>query len=227
MATTYEELKAEVQTWLDNDNPNLVAAIPTFIQDAEKWIGRHLHTRDMECIAPTPLVPDGVTEDTLGVYDVPSDWGGSKSVSIKRDATNGDQLILHYWAKIPALSDTVTTNWLLDKYPDLYRYASLSSAEPFLKNDERTGLWASKAGQIMQEVEAHDEHDLFSGGPLRSRVDRPWVGDGAPGRLEYMAPFDFCDMVERGTLATATCAGWFTLTQNQLRIWPKPAMPTP
>ncbi len=220
MAETYAELQQEIELFLDNNNPNLIAAIPIFISDAEKSFGRRLHTRDMECLTTTPLVPVGTTDDTLGVYDVPDDWGGSKSISI-----SGDTLVLHYWRKIPALSATNADNWLLLKYPDLYRYASLQFAEPFLKNDSRVALWSSAAESILAEVETHDEHDLFSGGPLQARSDRPWVGDGRPGRLEYIAPFDFLDMTIRGTMATNTCAGWFTLMEDKIRIWPKPSMP--
>lgn len=223
MATTYTELLTEIQNFLDNANPNLVAAIPTFVDDAERWFSRHLHTRDMECVSTHPIAPTGVTDDTAGIYDLPADWGGHKSISI-----SGDSLAIHYWQKIPALNDTTQTdNWLLLKYPDLYRYASLMSAEAFLKNDPRIAVWAAKAQAILDEVEAHDEHDLYSGGPLRSRSDRPWVGDGAPGRLEYMVPFDFFDMQIRNTLATSSCAGWFTVTQSNIRIWPKPDISNP
>ena len=150
----------------------------------------------------------------------PDDWGGHKSVTI-----SGANLLLHYWVKITPLSDANTTNWLLTKYPDLYRYASLMSAEGFLKNDPRIPLWAQTAANILAEVEQHDEDDLYSGGPLVSRRSRPWTRDGSPGRLDYLVPFDFFDMVSRGTWASNECAGYFTVTQSEIRIWPKPAMP--
>ena len=37
-----------------------------------------------------------------------------------------------YYKKIPALSDTNTTNWLLTKAPDIYLYGALSHASPFM-----------------------------------------------------------------------------------------------
>ena len=163
MATDYAGLKAEIQNFLDNDNPNLVAAIPTFISDAEVWLGRNLHVRDMECVTPTPLVPAGVTEDTIGIYDLPSDWGGSKSITI-----NGDNLILHYWRKIPALSDSNTTNWLLTDAPDVYLYGSLMQSAPYLAHDERLAVWAGLYTQATTSLQRSSENAKW-GANLRLR----------------------------------------------------------
>ena len=44
---------------------------------------------------------------------------------------------LRYYAKIPALSSTNASNWLLLKSPDLYLYSSLLGATVFLKDDDR------------------------------------------------------------------------------------------
>jgi hypothetical protein len=48
---------------------------------------------------------------------------------------------LRYYAKIPALSASNTSNWLLLKSPDLYLYSSLLGAEAYLKNDDRLTIW--------------------------------------------------------------------------------------
>lgn len=46
-------------------------------------------------------------------------------------------LELIYKQRIPALSDTNTTNWVLTNYPDIYLWASLQAAQPYIFNDER------------------------------------------------------------------------------------------
>jgi hypothetical protein len=43
---------------------------------------------------------------------------------------------LHYWQKIPALSDANTSNWLLARSPQLYLRGALMQAADFIKNTE-------------------------------------------------------------------------------------------
>jgi hypothetical protein len=65
--------------------------------------------------------------------------------------------VLRYYAKIPALSDTNTTNWLLSKSPDLYLYSTLLGAEAYLKNDERLTIWGAAQQTILQEMQSESE----------------------------------------------------------------------
>lgn len=64
---------------------------------------------------------------------------------------------LMYFGKIPALSDSNTTNWLLTKSPDLYLYATLMQAEPYLKNDERLAVWSASMSGIMENMRLEGE----------------------------------------------------------------------
>ncbi len=50
-------------------------------------------------------------------------------------------MTMRYRAKVPALSGTNTTNWVLTTHPEIYLYASLMEAEPFLRNDARVQTW--------------------------------------------------------------------------------------
>ena len=49
---------------------------------------------------------------------------------------------LSYYQKIPDLA-TNSTNWLLTLSPDMYLYAALLCAEPFLMNDARLQTWTT------------------------------------------------------------------------------------
>lgn len=71
--------------------------------------------------------------------------------------TSNINLLMVYYAKIPALSATVTTNWLLAKSPDLYLYSTLLEAAPYLKNDERVQLWAAARQQVMDAMALESE----------------------------------------------------------------------
>jgi len=71
-----------------------------------------------------------------------------------------------YFRKIPALSDSVTTNWLLDVAPDLYLYASLVESAPFLKDDERVALWDALYSNRCMDFAKSSEEDQYAGSPL-------------------------------------------------------------
>lgn len=73
-----------------------------------------------------------------------------------------------YYAKIPDLA-TNSTNWLLTSHPDVYLYASLLQAEPFLKNDVRVQTWSSLLGAAIGQLKEYDAADLLSGSMLQVR----------------------------------------------------------
>ena len=78
-------------------------------------------------------------------------------------------LDLVYYAKIPALSDSNTTNWLLTKSPDLYLYSALLEAAPYLKDDDRVQLWAAARQQVMDAMNLESERAMRSSIQLTAR----------------------------------------------------------
>ena len=68
-----------------------------------------------------------------------------------------------YYEKIPALSDTNPTSWLLTAHPDAYLYGTLQHSAPYLQSDERVGIWAGKYQQIIGQIMDSDEKIQFSG----------------------------------------------------------------
>ena len=62
-----------------------------------------------------------------------------------------------YYAKIPPLTDSNTSNWLLDLAPDIYLYGTLVQSAPYLRDDERTGIWASLYKQGIEELIVSDQ----------------------------------------------------------------------
>lgn len=56
---------------------------------------------------------------------------------------------LLYHRTIPALSDSNTTNWLLDLAPDAYLYGALLQSAPYLQEDARIGAWGQLYGNVV------------------------------------------------------------------------------
>lgn len=79
--------------------------------------------------------------NTLRIVPAPDPTGSPTSVD------------LWYFAQLPALSTTNTTNWALTKYPDLYLYGALTHTAPYLKNDERIALWDGIYNKILSDIE--------------------------------------------------------------------------
>lgn len=76
-------------------------------------------------------------------------------------APTGDtDVILTYYQKIPALSDTQTTNWLLTKSPDLYLYSTLLEAAPYLRDDDRMAMWGQARGQVLAAMQMESERSM-------------------------------------------------------------------
>jgi hypothetical protein len=62
---------------------------------------------------------------------------------------------IDYYQKIPALSDSNTSNWLLDEAPHIYLYTALLHATPFLMDDARYQVFQnSVAQQVMNAVKS-------------------------------------------------------------------------
>lgn len=80
------------------------------------------------------------------------------------DATYTGQLT--YYAKIAALSDSNTSNWLLAYAPDLYLYGALLEATPYLKDDDRLGTWSQLYTSSLSDIEIADQRASASSTPL-------------------------------------------------------------
>lgn len=69
-------------------------------------------------------------------------------------------LDLWYFCKLPALSTTNATNWVLTSYPDLYLYGSLAHSAPYLKNDERIAIWDGIYQSILRDIEVEADRAI-------------------------------------------------------------------
>ena len=77
---------------------------------------------------------------------------------------------LLYYQKIPALSTSQTSNWILDMAPDAYLYGALLQAAPYLGEDERVQVWNGLYTAAISELNAANEKTRYSGTALRMRL---------------------------------------------------------
>ena len=84
---------------------------------------------------------------------------------------DGEQsAILMYYAKIPTLSDSAETNWLLTHHPDIYLYGALLHSAPYLKEDERAQTWAALYTAAVVRVNNASNKSTASGSGLRLKI---------------------------------------------------------
>lgn len=77
---------------------------------------------------------------------------------------------LYYYARVPALSDSVTTNWLLEYFPDVYLYSALMHSAPYLKDDDRLQVWASLYQSAVDAVNLSGENAKHGGSGRRMKI---------------------------------------------------------
>ena len=85
------------------------------------------------------------------------------------DATYTIQL--NYFQTILALSSLADSgnNWLLSAHPDVYLFATLMQASPYLMDQEKTQIWDGLLARSMQELQMADEKSVYAGGTLNMR----------------------------------------------------------
>jgi hypothetical protein len=179
--TSYPELRTAIGNWLDHNL--FTARVPEFIALFEAAANRRLRVREQEASAnltpssgavalpadylswrrvtwngPTRVELEYVHSSYLqAAYpSAPSDVPRIFTIegsTLKIRPVNDATLEFDYFQKVPALSDSVSSNWLLSAHPDLYLFGSLVEAEMFGVNDERAPLWKARRDEIFDEIE--------------------------------------------------------------------------
>lgn len=79
-------------------------------------------------------------------------------------------LELVYYAKPNALSDSVASNWILQYFPDLYLYGSLTHSAPYLGEDARTAVWAGLYQNAIDGIIADNDKAKYGGTGHRMKI---------------------------------------------------------
>ena len=74
-----------------------------------------------------------------------------------------------YFSTLPTLSNTNTSNWLLQLAPDAYLYGALMESAPYLRDDDRLPMWSSSLNTILDQIRVNDQRATYNAGPLKMR----------------------------------------------------------
>ena len=78
-------------------------------------------------------------------------------------------LQLTYYAKISALSDSNTSNFVSVSHPDVYLYGALKHASIFLMEDERIPMFTQQFEKALEEMRLEQEKAAFGKGSFMMR----------------------------------------------------------
>jgi hypothetical protein len=91
---------------------------------------------------------------------------GTSIITSPYDSDNTSLNFLYY-AKVPALTASATTNWLMTAHPDLYLYGTLVEANAWDLNAEHAALWKARRDELFGELM---RLDLHTRGPSAPRI---------------------------------------------------------
>lgn len=83
---------------------------------------------------------------------------------------DGSAATLVYYAKIPALSTSQTTNWLLTAHPDAYLYGALLQAAIRLQDTEKMQFYGGVYGAALKSIKAHTDGNRWGGPGMAMRA---------------------------------------------------------
>lgn len=106
--------------------------------------------------------------DTAGVPRLYAITGGDLELyPTPGEATTID---LQYIARPEALSDSNATNWLLTYHPDVYLYGALMQSAPYLKDDERLGVWVAAYRAAVEGVNIDGQRGRYGATAPRLKI---------------------------------------------------------
>lgn len=166
--TNYTELQTAVSDWLHRGN--LTAQIPDFIDIGENHINNDLRVRSMidtvNIVPSTTVRYVDLPERYHEIISFNDDFGDqmqqvnpnqleiiryaagtfrpeffsiTNRINFERIADQAYNFPFTYYKKLDISTDN--TNQVLTDYPDIYLYAALIVAEPYILNDQRSGTW--------------------------------------------------------------------------------------
>lgn len=184
--TTYTELKTAIAARAVRTD--LTALIPDFITLTETELNRRLRVRRMIGRATADLADEysAVPSDFSGVrtfsltgtperlrYLTPAQMdlavegqasGRPAYYSIVGDEfrfypTSAATAALTYWRRIPALSDSAPTNWVLTDHPDAYLYGGVLQTALHTRNAEMAAAYGALFLAAVASIEAADRSE--------------------------------------------------------------------
>lgn len=181
---TYANLQTAIADWMARSD--LTTVIPDFITLLEARVNRELRVRSMLTSTNLTPSSGSATLPTDYLEWKRVTWTGSSRIelewveptylqaayptspsdtprrftiegtTLKIRPIDGTALEFLYYQKIPALSNSNTTNWLLTAHPDLYLYGSIASGKAYMQDAEKAAFAAQAASAVMDSIKSLD-----------------------------------------------------------------------
>jgi len=107
-----------------------------------------------------------LTGDTTGVpvaCAIRRDGAGNVSLVVAPEPNATFQFQAQYWAKPAQISVSNPTSVFLTNEPDIVIYAALVESAPFLKDDQRIGMWEQQLEKRLERMGRAQQRLAFSG----------------------------------------------------------------
>ena len=89
--------------------------------------------------------------------------------------SSATDIVMNYWATIPALTSTNTSNWLTTLAPDLYLAGALTEMWIFLQDKEKAAFWDSRTEAKIEEVIKAGRRKYTGAAPLTAKGPYPAI----------------------------------------------------
>ena len=192
MPTNYGQLKTQVADFLQRSD--LTSFIPTFIADATARFSDELRTPEMETVASTTITGEWTAlpvdframrliEAGGKVLEYLTPWQVQRQIEqayvpLKPSYTIQDMQFrvypfptstaveVTYYAALEDFSTDASSNWLLNKRPDIYRMAAIAQARLFLHDDPRVLMAMQVVDKFIAEQNRSARQIAIGGAPL-------------------------------------------------------------
>ena len=145
------------------------SAIPADFMEAIRFYITSNDTSPLELISQSEMVDrryrSGDTSGKPAYYAVTA---GEIEVYPTPDGTYDAEL--YYYSRIPALSASNTSNWVLEYFPSCYLYGALVHSAMYLKDDARLQGWAALYQNEIAAINAESEKSKFGGSGRRMKI---------------------------------------------------------
>lgn len=123
-----------------------------------------------ESIAPIPKSKMAALDSNNG------DGSGKHFYCITADQfevkplVDGETIEIVYYQMVPPLTSEKSSNWLTDKYPDVYVMGICVEIATYMKDTDAIGLYNSRYKEARDEINIHDDNEVWSGPPMHVGV---------------------------------------------------------
>lgn len=154
----------EVEAALTIPDGDRTVALPTgFLEPIALWAVETYGRRQLRYLASVQMIVLTAAGEII-------DWSITNSdIDVARPVGGDLALVLRYLEGF-TLSDASPTNWLLTNHPDVYLFAALTEAAPYLRDSDALAIWSARSQAAIDDV---NRHEARSKGLATLTVDLP------------------------------------------------------